>query len=132
MIDKVDPLNHVVLLQRLMKDKESSIPLILNELKKPVTSNFIEFAIQIIHASGDNHSEEIIEIIKHHQRVAYSISQLCMLLGFFENRNSEQVLWNYYHYFRDNFCDETYKDGPLLGLIEIRARRKAQMLLKDS
>jgi hypothetical protein len=132
MVGEVDSINHVLLQKRLVQYKETSIPLILNEIKKPVTSEFIELAIKIIYASSENYSDKIIEIIKNHQRAAYPISQLCMLLGFYDNKNSEKLLWNYYHYFKENFCNETYKDGPLLGLIEIRARRNERMIFKNS
>jgi hypothetical protein len=52
------------------------------------------------------------------------VSQLCMLLGFYENDKSEKVLWDYYHHFKEHFPNETYSDGPLLGLEEMRARKK--------
>jgi hypothetical protein len=45
-------------------------------------------------------------------------------LGFYENDRSEKVLWDYYHYFKEHFPNETYSDGPLLGFEEMRARKK--------
>ena len=50
-----------------------------------------------------------------------------MLLGFFENKKSEKILWDYYHYFNEHFHNETYSDGPLLGLIEMRERKREEL-----
>ena len=80
-----------------------------------------ELAIKIIHASGEDYSNEILEIIKVNQRDAYAVALLCMVLGFYDNGETEKVLWDYYHYFKEHFRGETYSDGPLLGLEEIRA-----------
>lgn len=119
-----DSLNHVKLIDRLLQFKDESIYLIIEELKQPQKDDFIEIAVKVIHRSGDDYSSEILEIIKLHQRDAYAVSQLCMLLGFYENKESEKLLWDYFHFFKEYFKHETYCDGPLLGLIEIRARRK--------
>jgi hypothetical protein len=47
---------------KLLQHKESSIPLIINELKKPKSSQFVEIAVKIIHASGIDYSRQIFEI----------------------------------------------------------------------
>ena len=70
----------------------------------------------------------ILEIIKESKIGAYAVSLLCMLLGFYENEKSEKLLWDYYHYFKEHYNDETYSDGPLLGLLEIRERRKERSI----
>ena len=127
MSEEVDPLNYQKLKNKLLKHKESSIPLIINELKRPKSSAFIELSIGIIHASRINCSKEILDITQHNQIGAYAISLLCMLLGFYKDERSEKILWDYYHYFREHFYDETYSDGPLLGLIEIWERKKEKL-----
>lgn len=129
MIDKLDPLNEGILQQRLLEKKDTSIQLILKELTKPKNTQFLEFSIRFLYETGADCSNELIEIIKHHQRDAYNVSQLCMLLGFYDNPISEKLLWDYYHYFKQNFPGETYCDGPLLGLGEIRTRRKERGML---
>ena len=47
-----------------------------------------------------------------------------MLLGFYGGCEAEKLLWDYFHYFKEHFEDETYSDGPLLGLSELTGRRK--------
>jgi len=122
-----DQLNRVRLRMKLLERREDAIPLIMKGLQKQQRSAFAEIAVEIIHATGENYSDELLEIIEHYQRNAYIVSQLCMLLGFYENDKSEKVLWDYYHYFKEHFPNETYSDGPLLGLEEMRARKKSKL-----
>ncbi len=98
--------------------------MIIEKLKQPKRYAFLEIAIRVIHGSGVNYSEAILEIIREHERRAYPVSQLCMLLGFYQNDKSEKLLWDYYHYFKEHYNDETYSDGPLIALWEIQDRRK--------
>ena len=105
-----DPLNQVKLQNKVLRHKKVAIPLIMQELKKPQCDAFIELSIKIIHASGEDYSNEILEIIKVNQRDAYAVALLCMLLGFYDNGETEKVLWDYYHYFKENFHYENYSD----------------------
>ena len=122
-----DQLNRVRLKMKLLERRKDAIPLIMKGLQKKQRSVFVEVAIEIIYATGEDYSNEIIEIIEHYQRDAYVVSLLCMLLGFYENNKSEKVLWDYYHYFKEHFPNETYSDGPLLGLEEMRAQKKDKL-----
>ena len=124
----LDPLNYEKLINKLLRYKETSVPMILGELKKPKSDAFVEISIRIIHASGVDYSEDILETIKESKIGTYAVSLLCMLLGFYENEKSEKLLWDYYHYFKEHYNDETYSDGPLLGLVEIRERRKERSI----
>lgn len=116
-----DSLNHPQLVKRVLQFKDQTIPILLDELKRPQKDDFIEIAIKVIHLSGNNYSNELLDIIKSHQRNAYAVSQLCMLLGFYKNNETEKVLWNHYHFLKEHFKNKTFRDGPLLGLMEMRA-----------
>jgi hypothetical protein len=121
-----DPLNHKPLIDRLVEEKSQSVPMILRELKEPQNDSFVELSVRILLLSETDCSKEIIDIIKSgNSRKAYAISILCLLLGFYDNKYSEKLLWDYYHYIKFNYPNDTYSDGPLLGLIEMRERRKA-------
>lgn len=125
-----DPLNHKLLIDRFVEEKAQSVPMILQELKKPQNDSFVELAVRILHRSGTNCSNEIIDIIKSgNNKKAYAISILCVLLGFYDNEYSEKLLWDYYHYMKFKYPNDTYSDGPLLGLIEILERRKEKASL---
>lgn len=120
----LDTLNYEKLVRKLLRYKETSVPMIIEELKQPKSAAFLEISIRIIHGSGVNYSDAILGIIKKHEIGAYAVSLLCMLLGFYQNEKSEKVLWDYYHYFKEHYSDETYSDGLLIALAEIRERRK--------
>jgi hypothetical protein len=120
----LDSLNYEKLVKKLLRHKETSVPIIIEKLKQPKRHDFLEISIRVIHGSGVNYSEAILEIIRERERRAYPVSQLCMLLGFYQNDKSEKLLWDYYHYFKEHYNDETYSDGPLIALWEIQDRRK--------
>jgi hypothetical protein len=119
-----DQLNRVRLKTKLIERRQDAMPLIMKGLQKQQCSAFAEIAIEIIHATGEDYSNEIIEIIEHYQRNAYIVSLLCMILGFYENDRSKKLLWDYYQYFKEHFPNETHSDGPLLAFEEMRARKK--------
>lgn len=124
MKNKPDPLNQERLKEKILNQKELAVPFILKELKKPQNDVFVELGLKIIYQSGINSLDEIIDLIKFGERRAYVISLLCILLGFFENKKSEKVLWDYFHCFKEYLPDKNYSDGPLLGLIELREKAK--------
>ncbi len=126
MDSKPDSLNYVILRDKILAQKDTAIPLILEEFKKPKTDAFVELGIRIIYLSGIECSEQMIEVITKYNRTAYSLSLFCVLLGFYDNNKSVKVLWDYFHYFREYFPIEMYSDCPLLGLIEIRERKKEE------
>ncbi|MCG6535802.1 MAG: hypothetical protein L7F78_14165, partial [Syntrophales bacterium LBB04] len=124
MISGADSINHEILIDKLLQQKKSSIPLILNELRINDQVRFIELAIRIIHASNIDCSETLYEILENIPSSAYKTSLLCMLLGFYCKKKYSTLIWNYYKYFKEHYPDETYCDGPLLGLIEMREQEK--------
>jgi hypothetical protein len=117
-----DTINQILLIEKMLEYKEKTMPLILKELKTTSDDLFVDIAIKILHRSKVDISNELIRLIHHHQKIAYIVSQLCMLLGFYNNPQIIKTLWDYYHYFRENFNEETYSDGPLIGLIENTGR----------
>ena len=125
-----DPLNHKPLIDRLVEEKVQSVSMILQELKELQNDSFVELTVRILHRAGTDCSKEVIDIIKSgNNRKTYAISILCVLLGFYDNEYSEKLLWDYYHYMKLKYPDDTYSDGPLLGLIEIQERRNEKISL---
>jgi len=125
-----DPINHEPLMKNLVRDREQAVPMMLRELKEPQNDSSVELSARILHRTGTNYSKDIIDIIKSgNNRRTYAISVLCVLLGFYDNDQSEKLLWDYYHYMKNTYPNDTYSDGPLLGLIEIRERRRQKASL---
>lgn len=128
MNQNLDILNHVPFIEKALQFKETFIPLLFDELKKPKDDAFIELSIKIIHRTSSDYSTEIINLIITNLNQAYQISQFCMLLGFYPTPESEKILWNYFNFFREKFPNQSYRDGPLLGLIEIKEQKKERFL----
>jgi hypothetical protein len=120
----VDTLNHEILQEKLLQKKETTVPIILNELKKPQSSQFVEISIKILYFSETDCSNEILEILHKTNLNAYTVSLLCILLGFYGVEEYVEILWKYYHYFKDRYPNETFSDGPFIGLSEIWERKK--------
>ncbi|MCI0516150.1 SEC-C domain-containing protein, partial [candidate division KSB1 bacterium] len=100
MTRRPDPLNECLLIRKILKIQDQTIPLILKELKKPNHDTFFELAVKVIQATHKKYTDQIIDIIQNYQRDAYVVSILTLLLGFFnEKHKSDQLLWNLYHYF---------------------------------
>ena len=127
-----DPINHAPLMDSLVQKKEQAVSLILLKLMEPQNDSFVELAAKILHRIGNDYSDKIIRIIRTGKNNrAYAISVLCILLGFYNNNESEKLLWDYYHYMKDTFPHETYSEGPLLGLIEMQERKKKRLYKTD-
>ncbi|MBN2285933.1 MAG: SEC-C domain-containing protein [Tissierellales bacterium] len=118
-----DVVNHTILIRKILELQDVTIPIILNEFKKPQNTNFYELAIRIIKSANKPYTDQIIDIIENHQRNAYAVSILTILLGFYnEKHKSNSLLWNLYHYFKEYYPNETFSDGPLVALLEQRAQ----------
>lgn len=124
---KTDPLNHERLKNKMLQYKEQAVPRLISELRKETNDAFVELAARIIHLSKINCADDIINLIKNGPRKAYLISIECLLLGFYERNDVLKILWDYYHFFKEKYPDKTYSDGPLIGLIETRERRKDEI-----
>lgn len=125
-----DRLNFALFRDKFLEHKEKVAPILLRELKDAANDSFVELATDLLHASGDDYSGELIEFIEHGQRDAYIVSVLCVYSGFYDHPKIPKLLWDYYHYLKASFPSETYSDGPLLGLYEIDERQYAQNGLK--
>jgi hypothetical protein len=120
MARRPDPLNHTRLVERVLEFGEEAIREILQRLRVQQNATFLELGIRVLFKSGLDCYDEVCDIVDKGPRRAYQISLLCMLLGFTGDRKYAQRLWNYYHFFRYQYPSETYSDGPLLGLLEIK------------
>jgi hypothetical protein len=125
--ERPDPLNHTRLVSRLLEHGRSAADLILREMSTPVNATFIELGVRILHRFLPDINLQILDLIHHGPRRAYQVSLLCILLGFNGQLDDAQTTWDYYHLFRELFPEETYSDGPLLGLFEYRRRFKPEL-----
>ena len=120
----LDSLNHVLMRSRLLENPSEAVMTLLCELNKPTRDGFVELAVRIIAATENDISQELMMLIEKHEKTAYQISVLCLLLGFYNNPKIPQFLWNYYCYFSSHFQKDNYWRGPFYGLWEYWASKK--------
>ncbi len=123
-----DPLNDALVRKKFLEYKEALSRFIIKELKVSKDDNFIETGVVLLLSSGMNFAEEVMDIVEHHRKDAYSVATLCLLLGFFDHPKIPKLLWDYFHFFKTHFPRDTYCEGPLLGLCEIDRRNQVRPL----
>jgi hypothetical protein len=125
--NRPDPLNHTKVVSRLLAHGRSAADSILIAMQMPVNATFIELGARVLYKFLPEINCEILQLIQHGPRRAYQVSLLSILLGFAGQLHDGQFLWDYYHLFRQLFPEETYSDGPLLGLLEYRRRFRPEL-----
>ena len=121
---KLDLIDHVPFMEKALQYRDKFIQLLFDELKISREDAFVELAIRFIKRTKFDYSNEIINLIEKDLSNAYYISIFCVLLGFYPNDKVEKLLWDYFHIFKDNYPNESYQDGPFLGLLELREQKK--------
>lgn len=116
-----DPLNHGLLKKKILRSSDLTLPRIIEKLKDNRSDAFAELAVAIIYESKANCGARLLEILDSISD-PYTCSLVCMLLGLIGPREAVEPIWNYYHYFKDEYPDETFDQGPLLALYEMKRR----------
>ena len=122
-----DPLNHLLLVSRVLEFGDDSAKRLLAELTEKQNTPFVELALKIIYKSGYDYSEEVEALVHYGPRRAYLVALLCMILGMRGQKNHAKLLWDYYHMLQERFLEETFSDGPLIGLKEIAISQQQQI-----
>lgn len=115
-----DRLNYPLILDKFRDHEEETVELLLEELRTCDDELFAELAVRLLYETDEDILEDLLDIIELDQRNAYTVSLICVLLGFYDHPSLPQLLWDYFHYFKEHFPKETYHQGPLLALIEMR------------
>ncbi|HMX28994.1 MAG TPA: SEC-C domain-containing protein, partial [Blastocatellia bacterium] len=123
MLSRVDPLNHGLLLDRILERPASTIPLIIIELAKPQRHSFGELAVQAIYRSNYYPEDGLLKLVTKPNTTAYGLSLICLLLGMLEIEEAIKPLWDCYHFLKEKFPHRDYWKGPLNGLADIKYRQ---------
>jgi hypothetical protein len=95
---------------------------VLFKLTSDYNDVFIDNAILILgneYRSRDI-SKDIIDTLKTNKiRDPLDFSSILMLLGKSGDSDYIDILYSFYVFFRDNFADDEYYEGPLIGIYEI-------------
>lgn len=116
-----DPCNHALLKKKILSFSRLAVPRIIERLKDNQDDLFVELGIRIIYESKIDCAEHLLRILDSISE-PHTLSLVCLLLGLIGSKEAIQPVWNYYHFLRDKYPEETYEQGPLLALYEFKAR----------
>jgi hypothetical protein len=116
-----DPFNHRILKERILHFSNFTLPRIIKRLRNNRNDAFAELAVEVIYESKVDCGVQLLEILDSIED-PYTSSLVCLLLGLIGPRDAIQNIWNYYHFFKDQYAHEDYDQGPLLALYEMKER----------
>ncbi len=119
--EKPDPFNHILLIEKILRFHEEAILKIIEKLKFNHDDVFVELAVRIIYDSKVDCSVRLLGILDNIE-YPYTLSQVCLLLGFVSTREALLPLWNCFHYLREEYPQEYFCEGPLLALAELNEK----------
>jgi len=126
-----DPTNQYLLKERILEYTSFAIPKIIEKLKDNQDGTFVELAISIIYKSKGNWSAQLLETLKSIND-PYTLSLVCLLLGLLGSRAAIQPVWNYFYYFKENYYNRNYEQGPLLALYEFYEKKEEERIDLDN
>ena len=125
LINNPDPLNHLLLRKRIIEFGAEAIDLIFTELLNPQNVCLFEQGLRIIYESKIECKKKIIHLLKNCDRDCYFISLILILLALSDfSHETKKILWDYYHFFKEYFPKKNYKEGPLIGLMEVNYQQR--------
>ena len=116
-----DPLNHRLLMDKLLEKREVAAPLLIEELRHDQNHCFVELSARILFESKIKCVAPLLRLIESTSLDAYTLSVLCLLLGMTGGLEVLKPLWDRFHFFKEKFPQENFSQGPLTGLWEVHA-----------
>lgn len=109
------------IIQLVVDHEETMMPIVLKRLLTSSVDNFIENATSCLIKAKTNHSQWVLD---HYDQIRdpYAQSSICLMLGF--RADVDIVPWMMEQYEKMDRLDpdETFEQGPLLALWELRER----------
>ncbi len=116
-----DPLNHALLKEKILHYPDVTLPRIIERLRSNRNDAFAELAVEVIYESREDYGVQLLGILDSVED-PYTASLVCLLLGLIGPGEAIQQIWNYYHFFKDQYPHDTLDQGPLLALYEMKKR----------
>ncbi|NLV47179.1 MAG: hypothetical protein GXY22_00780 [Clostridiaceae bacterium] len=113
--------NRVDLVKRVLEFEEELVPKVVEKLVRSDNDNFIDNAMRLLARSEQDYSPLLYKRFNEIRR-PYVQSMVCLILGI---RGGEEIIpWmiNQYQEMKRLYPDETYNQGPLLALHELKYR----------
>src|SRR3989338_2225782 len=118
----IDTVNEQLLIKKALEYSGYMIPKIISKLRENTDDSFVEFGVRLIkEADNNSYSGLIIKVlpsIKH----AYTLSTVCLLLGFIGGKDAVKPIWDIYNHFKENYPNESFDQGPLFALLEFKRK----------
>lgn len=118
---KCDVMNHSLLHEKVLEQEDILLPKVLEMLKSSGNDIFIENAVNVIVKAKKPYGDELFNILDN-IRSPYALSLSCIALGFIGNEEVIPVLMEKFNNFKMLYPNESYEQGPLLGLIKLNER----------
>ena len=115
----------IPLIQKLIRREDEVLPEIQRIVLKTFKNHTIENCIRFFTWCKTNCSDWIMQNLSD-VREPYAQSMLCLVLGFRANVDAIPFLMEQVERFEKRFPEETFDQGPLMALYEIRARFKEE------
>jgi hypothetical protein len=115
------PSTVAIISQKLMNQKDEIISRMLEDFKKSANDNFVESIARILIKAEENYSKEIAAILTQ-VKYPYTQAVACYILGKIGSEEYIETLYNHFHTLKNNYKNETYYEGPLVGLYELKRR----------
>src|SRR4030042_5147238 len=116
-----DPFNHRILKDRILFFLNVTLPSIIERLRNNRNDAFADLAVETIYESKVDCGVQLLDILDSIND-PYTSSLVCLLLGLMGPRDAIEPIWNYYHYFKNEYPHESFDQGPLLALYEMKER----------
>lgn len=117
----LDIINNDIFLERALALEDLIVPRILERLKNCKNDHFAEMGIEILFNSKNNYSEPILEMLEDIWS-SHVKALCCLLLGDIGDEAAIPTLMKQYEWFKATYPGETFREGPLLALLEMDVR----------
>ena len=107
--------------KKLLEKEDEAYPIMQKRIMTNIYDHFIETAVRFFHMARKDPCEWILQDYQK-VRSPYARSLLLMILGFRADLSAIPVLMAQVDWFEKTYPDESYDQGPLLALYEIKAR----------
>lgn len=115
----LNPSTVFIITDKLMRHKELIIPRLIQDLKRSGNDNFVETAARILVKAEDNYSKDIENILSQ-IKYPYTQAVMCYVLGKIGKEKHIETVYKYFHAFKENYKNEAYYEGPLVGLYNLK------------
>jgi hypothetical protein len=118
---ELNPTTVNILVNKLLKNENQIMPRVFEDIKRSGNDYFVEGAARLLIRSERNFSKELGDILPQ-IKYPYTKAVMCFVLGKIGEEEHIKMIYKMFVSLKKDYRDETYYEGPLLGLYEMRSR----------